>query len=194
MHGQTNDGSHALSRWRHQMETFSAWLFFVRGIHRLPVNSPHKGQWRGALMFSLICTLINDWVNNRKSGYLRRHRAHYDVTVMINTKKHWCIVRPYFSFCKNVSPLLSPQFTLSVAVVWYESIAVMSYEHHGILIHWPLDVFLLFAQGDTQKNIKSHRYCEEFTPVTIWIPSEYTSNTDGVSMSWCRAVTSAQCH
>ena len=30
---------------------------FVRGIHRGPVNSPHKGQWRGALMFSLICAL-----------------------------------------------------------------------------------------------------------------------------------------
>ena len=29
----------------------------VRGIHRFPVNSPHKGQWRGALVFSLICTL-----------------------------------------------------------------------------------------------------------------------------------------
>ena len=28
---------------------------FVRGIHRSPVNSPHKGQWRGALMFSVIC-------------------------------------------------------------------------------------------------------------------------------------------
>ena len=28
---------------------------FVRGIHRSPVNSPHKGQWSGALMFSLIC-------------------------------------------------------------------------------------------------------------------------------------------
>ena len=27
---------------------------FVRGIHRSPANSPHKGQWRGALMFSLI--------------------------------------------------------------------------------------------------------------------------------------------
>ena len=28
---------------------------FVRGIHRSPVNSPHKGQWRRALIFSLIC-------------------------------------------------------------------------------------------------------------------------------------------
>ena len=29
----------------------------VRGIHRSPVNSPHKGQWSEALMFSLICAL-----------------------------------------------------------------------------------------------------------------------------------------
>ena len=55
---------------------------FVRGIQRAPVNSPHKGQWRGALMFSLICTWINGWINNREAGDLRRHRAHYDVTVM----------------------------------------------------------------------------------------------------------------
>ena len=30
---------------------------FVRGIHRSPVNFPHKSQWRGALTFSLICVL-----------------------------------------------------------------------------------------------------------------------------------------
>ena len=30
---------------------------FMRGIHRSPVNSPHKGQWRRALMFSLIHAL-----------------------------------------------------------------------------------------------------------------------------------------
>ena len=47
------------------------------------VNSPrHKGQWRGALMFSLICAWINDWVNNREAGDLRRRRGHYDVKVM----------------------------------------------------------------------------------------------------------------
>ena len=45
-------------------------------------NSPHKGQWRDALVFSLICTWTNDWVNNRDAGDTRRHRAHYDVTVM----------------------------------------------------------------------------------------------------------------
>ena len=54
------------------------WKHFPRS----PVNSPHKGQWRGALVFSLICTRINGWVNNVEAGDLRRHRAHYDVTVM----------------------------------------------------------------------------------------------------------------
>ena len=55
----------------------------VRGIHQSPVNSPHKGQWRGALMCSLICGWKNAWMNNLEAGVLRRHRAHYDVTVMI---------------------------------------------------------------------------------------------------------------
>ena len=55
---------------------------FVRGIHRSAENSPHKGQWRGALMFSLNCVWLNGWVNNREAGDLRRYRTHYDVTVM----------------------------------------------------------------------------------------------------------------
>ena len=70
------------SWWRHQVETFSALPPFVRGIHRWPVNSPHKGQWSGALMFSLIC--INGWVNKRECGDPGRRCAHNDVTVMWN--------------------------------------------------------------------------------------------------------------
>ena len=65
-------------KWEH----FLRYWPFVRGIHRSPVHSPHKGQWRGASIFSLICARINDWTNNREAGDLRRHRAHYDVTVM----------------------------------------------------------------------------------------------------------------
>ena len=65
-------------KWKH----FPRHWHFVRGIHRSPVNSPQKGQWRGALMFSLICVWINDWVNNREAGDLRRNQAHYDVIVM----------------------------------------------------------------------------------------------------------------
>ena len=70
------------SWWRHQMETLSALLAICAGNSPVPVNSPHKGQWRGALMFSLTCAWINDCVNNRKAGDLRRNRAHYGVIVM----------------------------------------------------------------------------------------------------------------
>ena len=55
---------------------------FVRGIHGSSSNSPHKGQWRGALMFTLVCAGTNGWINNRDAGDLRRNSAHYDVTVV----------------------------------------------------------------------------------------------------------------
>ena len=38
-------------KWKH----FPRYWPFVRGTHRSPVNSPHKGQWRRAMMFSFIC-------------------------------------------------------------------------------------------------------------------------------------------
>ena len=68
------------SWWRHQMETFPRYWPIVRGIHRSPVNSPHKGQWHGAWVFSLICAWSIGWVNNRDAGDLGHHRPHYDFT------------------------------------------------------------------------------------------------------------------
>ena len=71
-------------KWKH----FSCYWPFVQGIHRWPVTSPHKGQWRGALMFSLICAYVNGWVNNHEDGDLRRHRADCDAIVMVWKKGH----------------------------------------------------------------------------------------------------------
>ena len=51
---------------------------FVLGIHRSPMNSPHKGQWRGALMFFFNQQLSK----NGDADELRRHTAHDDVIVM----------------------------------------------------------------------------------------------------------------
>ena len=65
-------------KWKH----LPLYWFFVRGIHRSPVNSPYTSQWRGALMFSLIYAWINGWVNDRETGDLRRHRVHYDVNAV----------------------------------------------------------------------------------------------------------------
>ena len=45
-----DDGHDDVIQWKH----FPRYWPFVREIHRSPVNFPHKGQWRGALMFSLI--------------------------------------------------------------------------------------------------------------------------------------------
>ena len=67
-------------QWKH----FSHYWPFVRGIHRSLVNSPHKGHWHEALMFSLIYAWTNGWANNHDAGDRRRHYAHlhYEVTVM----------------------------------------------------------------------------------------------------------------
>ena len=65
-------------KWKH----FPGYWPFVPGIHRSLVNSHHKGQLRGALVFPLISAWINGWVNNQEAGDLGRHCAHYDVTVM----------------------------------------------------------------------------------------------------------------
>ena len=92
--------------WRHQMETFSEKLALCAGNSPVPVNSPHKGQWRGALMFSLICVWINGWVNNGEAGDLRRHRGHYDVSVMVNrilgNKFQWNLNLNTASFISNM--------------------------------------------------------------------------------------------
>ena len=67
-------------KWKHFPRNWP----FVRGIHRSPVNSPHKGQPRGALVFSLICVWIKGWINTREAGDLRRY---YDVIVMMCCSK-----------------------------------------------------------------------------------------------------------
>ena len=75
-------------KWKH----FPRYWPFVRGIHRSLVNSPHKGQWHGAVMVSLICAWINGWVNNREPGDFRRHQ--------IQIKFEWilwnccCVIEP----------------------------------------------------------------------------------------------------
>ena len=53
------------------------------------VDSPHKGQWRGALMLSLICAIRSGWGNNRDAGDLRRHHPHYDITALSIRTARW---------------------------------------------------------------------------------------------------------
>ena len=97
-------------KWKH----FPRYWPFVRGIHRLPVNYPHKGQERRTLMFSLICVWINGWVNNLEAGDLRRYRAHYDVIAMRTTT-----LLPNMTWHIPFLPLVLQQvLTLRPGAVW----------------------------------------------------------------------------
>ena len=101
---------YVLSQWRHKFTytedippnwwlTLSQWpssnrnIFCVTGplYREFPSHwwiPPHKGQWRRALMFSLICAWTNSWVKNRDAGDFRRLCAHYDLTVMFPWEQH----------------------------------------------------------------------------------------------------------
>ena len=58
-------------------------LSVVNLIHQSHVDSPHKGQCRGALIFSLKSASTNGWTDNRGAGDLRRHRIHYHATFVV---------------------------------------------------------------------------------------------------------------
>ena len=78
-------------KWKH----FPCYWLFVRW-YRSALHSPHKGQWFGALMFSLIFAWT---VNSRDAGGLRRHRAHYDITVMVQHSHVLSPRYPNVTFC-----------------------------------------------------------------------------------------------
>ena len=82
-------------KWKH----FPRYWPFVKGIRRSSMNSPHKSQWRGASVFSLICAWANDGANNRDDGNLRPHGAYNGVTLM----RHWWITADTIWKMKNLS-------------------------------------------------------------------------------------------
>ena len=104
---------------------------------------PHNGQWRGALMFSLICVLINSWVNNREAGDLRRHRAHYDVIVM-NQCRLGSLT--HTSSCLNELTLISKcllftsrTFEWQLSTALFQYIGTVKTERNGL--HLADDIF-----------------------------------------------------
>ena len=102
-------------KWKH----FPRHWPLVQGIHRSLANSPHKGQWHWALMISLICTWINCGVNNHKAGDLRRHRAHYDVTVMwsYGVIREGMTLQKYFIFCTG--RINARANNISIVDIWH---------------------------------------------------------------------------
>ena len=80
------------SWWRHEMETFPALLALCAG--NSPVTGEFPAQRPVARNFDVFFDLrINDWVNNREAGDLRRYRAHYDDVIMAGedaSTLRWC--------------------------------------------------------------------------------------------------------
>ena len=125
----------SISWWRHQMTTFSALLAICAG--NSPLNSPHNGQLCGALIIPLICGRINGWVNNREACDLRRHHAHYDVTVikcykcnylpmqidtldMLPINSWWLSIIPKWNQCYTIAAIANPAaFTIDWFVMFF---------------------------------------------------------------------------
>ena len=155
-------------KWKHFPRNWP----LVRGIHRSPVNSPHKGQWRGALMFSLICVWINGWVNNREAGDFRRYRAHYGVIVM-----EW--LKLIQGSCASGFHVLAPNLpTQSIGIV------MMSHESHCVQNHWKLDyLFNILYKLRATKN-QGSTLLAFVSPVTSGFPSQQAINVEsGIPIS-----------
>ena len=154
---------------------------FVRGIHRSPVNSPHKGQWRGALVFSLICAWINGQVNNREVGDLRRHRAHYDVIVMLSLVNQVQIngtgTIAVLSARSNVCTIERQHRHL--ALQWRHN------EHDDVTNHRRLHCLpnrLFRRRLKKTPKLRVNGLCEGNWPVTGEFPAQGASNAENVSI------------
>ena len=107
------------------MEIFPCHWPFVRGIHQPTMDSPHKSQWCGALMFSLICAWTNGWANNQDSGDSRWRNAHYGITVM-----QCC---PSFQ-CRNYDQVWQSSHPCGIRKVFLVPVSVVCPVHHESIV------------------------------------------------------------
>ena len=103
--------------WCHQMETFSALLALCVG------NSPVAGEFPSERPVMLSFDVYFDLrlnkrlsVDNREAGDLRRHRAHYDVTVK-NCLCIWSSAR-LENACGELRPTKLPFINSGTPCVW----------------------------------------------------------------------------
>ena len=91
-----------------KLKYFPCYWPLVMGIHQSQLDSHNKGQWRETLMFSFVCAWTKGWANNLYVGDLRRHRAHFDVTVM---KIRIAGYRNIFTCCNDASGYYKVSFS-----------------------------------------------------------------------------------
>ena len=154
-------------KWKH----FPGHWPFVRGIHRSPVNSLHKGQWRGALMFSLIYARITGWVKTGEAGHLRCHFAHYDVIVMRHISQEASRGSPAYHHGQNMKYLLWAGHWFNIKMSFYQyresycgdkAVIRSSYRHNGISYTGKTSLYWIRAPDviNTSSQISELRQCE----------------------------------
>ena len=167
-------------------------IFRVPGplLGNLPVTGEftYKGQWHGALMFSLICVWTNDWANNRDASDLIRQCAHCDVTGMVNLSLCFLLSTWIYSYIvvlnKKMHPFLNPWgYSSNVNIYIYEkpgTNAFHTFKHHYNEVTMgsiafritSLTIVYSFIRAQIKENIKAVRHwplCGEVTG-NRWIP------------------------
>ena len=110
------------SWWRHEIETFSALLAFCAGTSPVTGKFPAQKQWRGALMFSLICTLhkrlskqSRGWWFETPSRSLWRH-CNVWVLYLVTVQHHWIVwLKVSGIWCQK---LLNRRITSVLKFIW----------------------------------------------------------------------------
>ena len=170
-------------KWKH----FPCYWPFVLEIHWSPVNSPHKGQWRGALVLSLICTCINGWLNNREADHLRHHRAHYDGPVMD---------RVYFVMCFDIRSIFFPNRLCKVHVrpVYILLLIIIQNSYCGVLwwiIRVTAQCHFFYLQQDRRQY--DFPYCSLFCGLCIYEGNHHLKyGTWNVSVYFCLIMLTAR--
>ena len=144
-------------KWKH----FPCYWPFVRGIHRSPVNSPHKGQWCGALMFSFICAWINGW-DNRKAGDLRCHHTHYDITVILPWRwYHSFVLSHRFSLVTGHGIVYLQYWSdiwcwscMNILLIFMSVLSLNGVDGHILWTHWGRD-----KMADIFQTTFSNAFC-----------------------------------
>ena len=121
-------------RWKH----FLRYWLLVRGIHRSPVNSPHKGQWCGGVFFDLR---LNKRLSKQSWGWW------FDT-----------LLRPLWRHCNELT-LKKAKYTVhpcvcSVGYIHYASKELM----HGMRNHRKIMVMRLNLISNTLRVQQKAQY------------------------------------
>ena len=159
----------ATTWWRNQMETCSALLAICAGNSPVTGEFPSQRPVARGLMFSLVCAWKNGWENNREAGELRRHRLHYDASVMSILEGNYWAYQAWFLKCKyNIISAKWNWFHISliswfnfevVACYWFQDFVKLKYKicTCAIVLRWCQCFFVQcahnFAHGRITKRV-----------------------------------------